>query len=64
VLVFENAGLVMELFPYVVMLPGDGRVTDAADNAVPVRVMNPWLVSEVAIETLPDPNRSDAPSPT
>jgi hypothetical protein len=46
------------------MLPGDGRVIDAADNAVPVRVMNPWLVSEVAIETLPDPNRSDAPSPT
>jgi hypothetical protein len=49
VLVFENAGLVMELFPYVVILPGDGRVIDAADNAVPVRVMNPWLVSEVGL---------------
>jgi hypothetical protein len=62
-LVFENAGLVMELFPYEVMLPGDGRSIDPADNLVPVSWMNPWLASEVAIATFPDPTSSDAPSP-
>jgi hypothetical protein len=61
---FDNAGLVMELLSYTSISPGDGRLIDPADNVVPYRVMNPGLVSEVAIETFPDPNRSDPPSAT
>jgi hypothetical protein len=61
---FENAGLVMELLSYESIPPGDGRSIDPADNVVPNRVMPPWLTSEVAIETFPDPKRSDPPSVT
>src|SRR4029077_8077957 len=61
---FESAGHVMELVSYTSISPGDGRLIDAADNVVPYRVMNPWLFSEVVIETFPDPKRSDPPSAT
>jgi hypothetical protein len=62
--VFENAGLVMELLSYESISPGAGTSIDPADNVVPYRVINPWLISEVAIETFPDPKRSDPPSLT
>jgi hypothetical protein len=60
----------MELLSYASISPPEpvppepGTSIDAADNLVPNRVMNPLLVSEVAIETVPDPKRSDANSPT
>ena len=54
----------MELLSYMLISPEAGTLIDVADNVVPYRVMNPWLVSEVAIETFPDPKRSDEPSPS
>jgi hypothetical protein len=63
--VFENAGLVMVLFPYTSISPGFGMSIDPADNVVPsYRAISPWLVSEVATETFPDPKRSNPPVST
>ena len=71
--VFENAGLVMELvfgleLLYARMLPKfDGSVIsiDPADNSAPYSSMPPWLISEVATEklepALPDSMLSNLP---
>jgi hypothetical protein len=59
--VFEKAGLEMELLSNTSISPGFGMSIDPADSVVPYREMSPWLFSEVEIETFPDPNRSEPP---
>ena len=53
-----------ELVSYTSISPGFGISIDPANSVVPNRVTPPELFSEVAIETFPDPRRSDPPSLT